>query len=49
MRIKYNHIEQYFVGPVVLNRYESHVKMGIFLKASEWDRQKHNPRREVEI
>ena len=34
---------QYFYGPVVLNRYDDHVKMARFSKASGCDRQQHNP------
>ena len=36
-------MQQYFDGPVILNRDEAHLKMTRFLKASGCDRQKHNP------
>ena len=42
-------MQQYFDGPVVLNRDEYHFKMATFLKASECDQQKHNSSREVDI
>ena len=36
-------MQQYFDGPVFLNRDENHFKMATFLKASGCDRQKHTP------
>ena len=46
---KYYYMQQYFDGPVDLNRDEDRVKVARFLKVAGYDRQKHNPQREVDI
>ena len=49
MGTKYYHMQQYFEVQVVLKLDEYHFKMVTFLKASDCNRQKHNPRRDVDI